>query len=52
MSTENKTFSFEDHFSKHSQQYAQYRPQYPDEIYALSRLHCARTFPSLGLWYR
>ena len=34
MSTENKTFSFEDHFSKHSEQYAQYRPQYPDEIYA------------------
>src|SRR6188474_1317557 len=33
MSTENKT-SFEDHFSKHSEQYAQYRPQYPDEIYA------------------
>jgi SAM-dependent methyltransferase len=34
MSTENKTFNFEDHFSKHSEQYAQYRPQYPDEIYA------------------
>lgn len=34
MSTENKPFSFEDHFSKHSEQYAQYRPQYPDEIYA------------------
>src|SRR5690349_19954755 len=34
MSTENKTFSFEDHFSKHSEQYAQYRPHYPDEIYA------------------
>lgn len=26
--------SFEDHFSKHSQTYAQYRPQYPEEIYA------------------
>lgn len=25
---------FEDHFSKHSQQYAQYRPHYPDKIYA------------------
>src|SRR3990172_10496052 len=34
MSTGNKTFSFEDHFSKHSEQYAQYRPHYPDEIYA------------------
>ncbi len=34
MSTGNKTFSFEDHFSSHSNQYAQYRPHYPDEIYA------------------
>lgn len=34
MSNENKTFNFEDHFSKQSQQYAQYRPQYPDELYA------------------
>jgi SAM-dependent methyltransferase len=34
MSTENKTFNFEDHFSGHSEQYAQHRPQYPDEIYA------------------
>jgi SAM-dependent methyltransferase len=34
MSTENEAFNFEDHFSKHSEQYAQYRPQYPDEIYA------------------
>lgn len=34
MSIENKTFRFEDHFSKHSEQYAQYRPHYPDEIYA------------------
>jgi SAM-dependent methyltransferase len=33
MSTGNKTFRFEDHFSKHSEQYAQYRPNYPDEIY-------------------
>ena len=33
MSTENQ-LNFEDHFSKHSEQYAQYRPQYPDEIYA------------------
>ncbi len=30
----NEPFNFEDHFSKHSEQYAQYRPQYPDEIYA------------------
>ncbi len=34
MSTENKTFNFEDHFSNHSEQYAQNRPHYPDEIYA------------------
>jgi SAM-dependent methyltransferase len=34
MSDENKTFNFEDHFSNHSEQYAQHRPQYPDEIYA------------------
>jgi SAM-dependent methyltransferase len=34
MSDENKTLSFEDHFSSHSEQYAQHRPQYPDEIYA------------------
>lgn len=34
MSNENKTFNFEDHFSKQSDAYAQYRPQYPDEIYA------------------
>ena len=34
MSTENKAFRFEDHFSGHSKQYAQHRPQYPDEIYA------------------
>lgn len=34
MSNPNKTFNFEDHFSKHSKQYAQHRPQYPDEIYA------------------
>lgn len=33
MSTGNKTFNFEDHFSEHSKQYAQYRPHYPDEIY-------------------
>ena len=32
----NKTHSpqFEDHFSKQSQLYAQYRPKYPEEIYA------------------
>jgi len=34
MSDKNKAFDFEDHFSKQSQQYAQYRPRYPDEIYA------------------
>lgn len=34
MSNKNKVFNFEDHFSKQSKQYAQYRPQYPDEIYA------------------
>lgn len=34
MSNESKTFRFEDHFSGHSEQYAQHRPQYPDEIYA------------------
>jgi ubiquinone/menaquinone biosynthesis C-methylase UbiE len=34
MSTGNKNFSFEDHFSKHSEQYVQYRPHYPDQIYA------------------
>jgi len=34
MSNGKKAFSFEDHFSDHSEQYAQYRPQYPDEVYA------------------
>src|SRR6266508_1690892 len=34
MPNENKAFNFEDHFSNHSEQYAQHRPQYPDEIYA------------------
>ena len=34
MSNKNKVFNFEDHFSKQSRQYAQYRPRYPDEIYA------------------
>lgn len=34
MLDKNKNFNFEDHFSKHSQQYSQYRPKYPDEIYA------------------
>jgi len=33
MSNQNQTFSFEDHFSGHSNQYAQHRPHYPDEIY-------------------
>ncbi|HLF73304.1 MAG TPA: class I SAM-dependent methyltransferase [Anaerolineales bacterium] len=30
----NKAFNFEDHFSRQSQLYAQYRPQYPEAIYA------------------
>jgi SAM-dependent methyltransferase len=34
MSTESKDFRLEDHFSGHAEQYAQNRPQYPDEIYA------------------
>ncbi len=34
MANQNTSFSFEDHFSNHSEQYAQYRPQYPDKIYA------------------
>jgi SAM-dependent methyltransferase len=34
MSTEKKTFSFEDHFSSHSQTYAQHRPHYPEDIYS------------------
>ncbi|MEO5887305.1 MAG: class I SAM-dependent methyltransferase [Anaerolineales bacterium] len=33
MSVKHKVFNFEDHFSKQSGLYAQYRPQYPDEIY-------------------
>jgi SAM-dependent methyltransferase len=33
MSDKSNPPSFEDHFSKHSEQYAQYRPKYPDEIY-------------------
>lgn len=32
--SESRTFNFEDHFSGHSEQYAQHRPKYPDEIYA------------------
>ena len=34
MSDNNKTFNFEDHFSKQSEKYAQFRPHYPDELYA------------------
>lgn len=30
----NQSKAFEDHFSGHSEQYAQHRPQYPDEIYS------------------
>lgn len=34
MTDSNTSPRFEDHFSKQSQLYAQYRPKYPDEIYA------------------
>lgn len=34
MPGESKTFNFEDHFSGHSEKYAQSRPRYPDEVYA------------------
>src|SRR5215216_7537114 len=34
MGSPNNSTHFEDHFSKQSQTYAQYRPQYPEEIYA------------------
>ena len=34
MSNKNEPFKFEDHFSEQSQQYAQHRPRYPDEIYS------------------
>ncbi len=34
MGNENESPAFEDHFSKQSQLYAQYRPKYPDELYA------------------
>lgn len=34
MSDPRKAFRFEDHFSSHSEQYAQHRPHYPDEVYA------------------
>jgi SAM-dependent methyltransferase len=34
MSNTSQTFRFEDHFSGHSDQYAQSRPHYPDEVYA------------------
>ena len=30
----NGSKTFEDHFSGHSEQYAQHRPRYPDEVYA------------------
>lgn len=33
MADKNDSISFEDHFSKHSQLYAQHRPHYPEEIY-------------------
>lgn len=34
MSENSKASNFEDHFSQHAGQYAQYRPKYPDEVYA------------------
>src|SRR5512139_937571 len=34
MDNPDQSSTFEDHFSKQSQLYAQYRPHYPDEIYA------------------
>jgi SAM-dependent methyltransferase len=34
MSNQSKAFHFEDHFSKHAEQYAQSRPHYPDQVYA------------------
>ena len=34
MGPQNNSTHFEDHFSKHAQTYAQYRPKYPEEIYA------------------
>jgi ubiquinone/menaquinone biosynthesis C-methylase UbiE len=34
MGSQNASSTFEDHFSRQSQLYAQYRPKYPDEIYA------------------
>lgn len=34
MGTQKESASFEDHFSQHSQLYAQYRPAYPEELYA------------------
>jgi ubiquinone/menaquinone biosynthesis C-methylase UbiE len=34
MGNQNEFPAFEDHFSRQSQLYAQYRPRYPDEIYA------------------
>jgi ubiquinone/menaquinone biosynthesis C-methylase UbiE len=33
MGNQNESSAFEDHFSKQSQLYAQYRPKYPDEVY-------------------
>jgi SAM-dependent methyltransferase len=45
MSMESKPFNFEDHFSGQSAQYAQYRPKYPDEIYAyLASIAPGRSF--------
>ncbi|HET9907886.1 MAG TPA: class I SAM-dependent methyltransferase [Anaerolineales bacterium] len=45
MSDRNNAFNFEDHFSKQAETYAQYRPQYPDEIYA----YLASVSPGLSL---
>ena len=45
MSDKRTASNFEDHFSKQSETYAQYRPQYPDEIYA----YLASISPGLSL---
>ena len=45
MSNTSKASNFEDHFSKQSETYAQYRPQYPDELYA----YLASISPGLSL---
>jgi len=39
MGNQNESSAFEDHFSKQSQLYAQYRPKYSDEVYAYLASH-------------